>query len=378
MKKIRQILTTIISLIILTFFVSSVQAQVCEGDYWIYSSYEMDVLSGCTEITGNLIIGSNQYVNTTFENLDGLESLITVGGNLRIKENNSLTSLTGLENITSVGGELFVGSNPLLTSISVFSNITSVSTDLNINNNDALESLSGLDNITSVGGAIYINNNDIVPSLNPLANITSVGEHLEIFHNDALTSLNGLENLTSVDGSLSINGNSSLTSMTGLENLIGVGGDLVILNNEALTNLCALYNVNLGANTLVIAYNNALSIDTVFALSNQLKINGFTGITATGENNGYGLVVCDIDDDIDDDGVLNEDDECEDTPVDEIVNSYGCSIEQLVPCDGDWRNHGKYVSALAKTANSFVYESLISEDEKDILMDEMASSDCGK
>jgi hypothetical protein len=86
-----------------------------------------------------------------------------------------------------------------------------------------------------------------------------------------------------------------------------------------------------------------------------------------------------IDNDDDSDGVANENDECEDTPAGEIVDpSNGCSIEQLVPCDNNWRNHGKYVSALAKTANSFVKQSLITQDEKDVLMEEMASSDCGK
>jgi hypothetical protein len=86
------------------------------------------------------------------------------------------------------------------------------------------------------------------------------------------------------------------------------------------------------------------------------------------------------DDDIDGDGVLNDDDnECGFTPVDEIVDpSNGCSIEQLVPCDEDWKNHGKYVSALAKTTNGFVEQGLITEEEKDDLMEEMASSDCGK
>ncbi len=72
------------------------------------------------------------------------------------------------------------------------------------------------------------------------------------------------------------------------------------------------------------------------------------------------------DDDIDGDGVLNDDDnECGFTPVDEIVDpSNGCSIEQLVPCDEDWKNHGKYVSALAKTTNGFVEQGLITEEEK--------------
>jgi hypothetical protein len=123
---------------------------------------------------------------------------------------------------------------------------------------------------------------------------------------------------------------------------------------------------------------------TAYALETRLRSNGFTGIADIYNNTGFGLVSCDIDDDIDDDGVLNDFDECEDTPVDEIVNSYGCSIEQLIPCEGpietteSWKNKGKYVSALAKTANSFVNQGLITEDEKVDLMEEMASSDCGK
>ncbi len=91
------------------------------------------------------------------------------------------------------------------------------------------------------------------------------------------------------------------------------------------------------------------------------------------------------DDDIDDDGVLNEDDKCEDTPVDETVDpSNGCSIEQLVPCvgpreiTGPWRNHGQYVSAFTKTVNSFIKQKLIAKDEKRALMKIAASSDCGK
>ena len=100
--------------------------------------------------------------------------------------------------------------------------------------------------------------------------------------------------------------------------------------------------------------------------------------------NGDGAYEAD-ENDIDDDGVMNGDDECEDTPAGEIVDpSNGCSIKQLVPCEGPkdttdtWKNHGKYVSTLAKTANSFVKQGLITEEEKDELMEEMASSDCGK
>jgi hypothetical protein len=357
MKKTQQILATIITLIILTFFVGSVQAQVWEGDYTISDSDDIAVLSGFTEVTGDLTIFD---LGDDLTSLSGLENITSVGGNLKIGGNHALTSLSGLENITSVGGYLAIAGN------------------------DALTSLSGLENITSVVGYLAIAGNDALTSLSELENITSVGGYLVIAWNDALTSLSGLNNITSVGGELSIDSNPSLTSLSGLENLSNVGGNLWITNNHSLNDVCALYDVNLTGNNLYIYDNILLSMDTAYALESQLRYNGFTGTAYIQDNNGSGLVACDIDDDIDDDGVLNDFDECEDTPVDEIVNSYGCSIEQLVPCEGpidtteSWKNHGKYVSALAKTANSFVYESLITEDEKDILMKEMASSDCGK
>jgi hypothetical protein len=92
-----------------------------------------------------------------------------------------------------------------------------------------------------------------------------------------------------------------------------------------------------------------------------------------------------LDEDIDDDGVLNEADECDDTPVGEIVDPSGCSIDQLVPCEGpredsrkSRRNHGRYVAALKKVLKRFVSQGLITKEEIRAFMKEKASSDCGK
>ena len=95
MKKLKQTLITISSIIILSFYISPVQAEVCGGDYIVdlnNSSGDIAALSGCTEITGNLAID-----DTTLTSLSGLNNLTTVGGNLEIIWNNALTSLTGLK-----------------------------------------------------------------------------------------------------------------------------------------------------------------------------------------------------------------------------------------------------------------------------------------
>ncbi len=105
MKKTQQILATIISLIILTFFVGTSQADVCVEDYnidAIDTGGDIIALSGCTEITGDLKIQS-----TGLTNLNGLDNLTSVGGDLNIQSNNVLTIISTLSNITSVGRGLY-------------------------------------------------------------------------------------------------------------------------------------------------------------------------------------------------------------------------------------------------------------------------------
>jgi hypothetical protein len=140
MKKPQQILVTIISLIILTFFVSTSWAYVCVGNYTIDAidtSSDIADLSDCTEITGSLTI-----------------------------EHTALTSLTGLENLTSVGWD-FRG--------------------LIIWRNDALASLSGLNNLTSVGGDLYIGENNALTNLCALYDTNFAGDELSIYENTLLS-----------------------------------------------------------------------------------------------------------------------------------------------------------------------------------------------
>jgi len=91
---------------------------------------------------------------------------------------------------------------------------------------------------------------------------------------------------------------------------------------------------------------------------------------------------CDPDDD--DDGVDDGIDVCAGTGFGEIVDpGNGCSIVQLCPCEGPrgssapWRNHGKYVSCVAHSAESFADLLLISESEKDDIVSDAGQSACG-
>ena len=82
--------------------------------------------------------------------------------------------------------------------------------------------------------------------------------------------------------------------------------------------------------------------------------------------------------DLDRDGVPDDQDECPNTLAGAIVNVSGCSIGQLVPCDGPWKNHGYYVSAVARACTQFRKAGHITYRESLRIFLQAAKSDCGK
>jgi hypothetical protein len=135
------------------------------------------------------------------------------------------------------------------------------------------------------------------------------------------------------------------------------------------------YDVNDNAPTLI--NFNYVGVDLVtFAITQS-----FNGIFAMDN-----LVISsavDSDVDSDGDGVPDCLDQCPDTPPGEVVDEHGCSIDQLVPCDGPaaggaWRNHGEYVSAISKTADAFLAAGRITADQRNAIVQAAANSDCGQ
>jgi len=86
--------------------------------------------------------------------------------------------------------------------------------------------------------------------------------------------------------------------------------------------------------------------------------------------------------DVDNDGVPDSLDLCPDTRPGAVVNAEGCSIDQLVPCDGlasggTWKNHGQYVRAIAEMSDEFRAQGLICEDQRNDIISNAAGSKCG-
>lgn len=61
----------------------------------------------------------------------------------------------------------------------------------------------------------------------------------------------------------------------------------------------------------------------------------------------------------------------------------GIRLEDLVPCSGPagggvWKNHGQYVSAIARTSRDLVRQGLMTKRERQAAIREAAHSSCGK
>ncbi|NQU34495.1 MAG: T9SS type A sorting domain-containing protein [Bacteroidetes bacterium] len=267
----------IIGLLFLLMIQLAAFSQSClpEGiSFW--SQAEIDLFQynypNCTEIEGNVMING---MNSDFDNLDGLNVITTIGGDLKIWNQNSLPSLRGLEQLTSIGGDIDIAGSLQMLNIDALIQLTYIGGDLEIRGCNALSSLSGLDNISFVGGSIKITSNPVLSSFEQgLSKITVVHGSLYIGDNfsggnDLLTDVSSLKEVTSINGYLWVEDNASLTNLYGLHNLQNIGEGICIKQNAALSEISSLENVTTIGAGIWVYQNPSLS-----------SLSGFIGITS--------------------------------------------------------------------------------------------------
>jgi len=88
---------------------------------------------GCTEIEGDVLIGTNG--SSIITDLDGLNVIESIGGDLVLWENWSLTDFSGLNNVVSVAGNLILFGCHSITVLSEFNSLQSIGGGLSITNN---------------------------------------------------------------------------------------------------------------------------------------------------------------------------------------------------------------------------------------------------
>jgi len=269
-------LTTLSALL---FTLTSLAQSCLPGGITLSTQAQVDsfpiLYPGCTEIAGNVTIGTN---NSNITNLNALSNITSIGGFLYISGNSALVSLSGLEQITSIGGYLKLFGNQSLSSFSGLSNLQSIGGYLQIDVNNSLVDLSGLEQLSYLGGYLWIRNNNSLTSLYGLESLSTIYGHLTIQMNGALTSLSGLDHITQVFDFVDIIGNPSLLSLTGLNQLMSVGTDLSLQTNASLVDITALSNIVSVPRHLIITSN--YSLQSLAGLDNLVYVGGQFYFTA--------------------------------------------------------------------------------------------------
>ena len=122
----------------------------------------------CTQIEGNVSIGG--YLND-ITNLNGLSTLVSIGGSCSIISTDYLVDLTGLGSLKSIGGSF------------------------TLQNNSALASFTGIDSLVTIGGQFQVYEANRIKNFDGLEGLKIVKQEVWIRNNDSITSLSGLNNL---------------------------------------------------------------------------------------------------------------------------------------------------------------------------------------
>ncbi|MBP9194191.1 MAG: T9SS type A sorting domain-containing protein [Saprospiraceae bacterium] len=204
---------------------------------------------GCFEILGDVLIRGNDITN-----LDPLNTIQSIKGNLRINDNPKLTNLNGLNTLKSIGGFLTVFNNSILISISDLNNLEYVDKGVSFSANNNLISLSGLENIKKTTSLSIVTCHKI-SDLTPLQGMDSLG--ILSLNDTYLDNLNGLNNLHHIN-QIEINGNSKLKSIASLNSIESITDYIRIKDNPELESISGLNNLKRVSNFVSIVNNSKL------------------------------------------------------------------------------------------------------------------------
>ncbi len=323
---------------------------------------DLSGLNFITSIDGSLILTGIDLTTPT-----GLDMLGSIGDDLRITNNPTLTDITALESVSFTENSfLTISTNPILSNcsitpicdnvdkLSVFGNDTGCNTEYEISlacgqcpltinyisqadidadiatiqslcdaefegniflgnsGGSDINDISGFNFITSIGGSLRFGGTSL-SDLSAFSNLTSVGSLT--FFEPGFSVMTGLENLESIEFSLDIT-NTEFTSLQGLEGLTAITF-ISIRNNDLLTDVSQLSNVDPFTVNFLRVQNNLMLSECENPLFCSLIQNPYIDMELQFNNGGSCnsqanlFNACNAEDP-DGDGTLGEDDNCPD------------------------------------------------------------------
>ena len=222
------------------------------------TSKQIESFSNLKHITGDLIISSKSLIN-----LNCFNNLKTLGGILKIIQNDNLQVINGFNALESLKSLHIEKNNNLITINgfrTLFQDTKKITGYIKVINNKKLTKITFMNGLQSVGSSFYLHNNSL-KNLNGLESLEKVGASFSISNNN-LSNISALKNLYQINGMLNLL-NNNLTTLAGLENLKvikttkwnGKNITISIANNKNLKDIEALKNVQTFDNYIILYFD---------------------------------------------------------------------------------------------------------------------------
>ena len=236
-------------------------------------------LNGLETIKGGVRINGNDALL----NFQGFDNLYSTGvdqfDRFEVENNDNLINFIGLDNIHIIS-ELRIANSEFLENLQGLNTLETVGPgNLTIAATN-LTNLEGLDNLRSIGWQFRISGNEELINLLGVNNLETIGGGFDIIDNPLLQNFEGLENLNSIS-SLYIDACYQLENLSGFETLVSLNnGTIDITYRNNITSLNGLQNIDYTTiNTLQLQYIDSLSECSLPNICTYIYNNGTAYIT---------------------------------------------------------------------------------------------------
>ncbi len=124
------------------------------GNHIISNTIDVAALAGFTEVTGHLTVQNT----TIMPHMNGLDSLTSVGANLHIIAT-EFTNIDSLNALTYIGGNLLIDNSDFLPNVDGLASLTYVQGTVTIESNPELTNIDGLNALATIDGSLNITQN---------------------------------------------------------------------------------------------------------------------------------------------------------------------------------------------------------------------------
>jgi len=175
---------------------------------------------------------SVDWINMASGKIIDFTALQTVEQHVQLPS--SLTELRGLNNLTSVGGSFSLTATDI-TSPPDFSSLISIGGDFNVTENESLTDWTGMNRLETVGGWFKMSLHKAgLSNITGFNQLREIGDLFEVTGNDNLLSVEGLKSLESVGGNFRLSHNAELIDCEAICNFLAngqVGGGINLFFN---------------------------------------------------------------------------------------------------------------------------------------------------